>query len=177
LPWFDEGHQWKAMPMDTYLVGARILVDDNRIYSKISNKVARSMLVDWRRMKTIVAEPDVQDFVESMHVDLCVSKLGVAPPHEPLQPTAPSSISLDMAKKLVKCVGPSARKPWPPTSSIGKLLAMIVLHAPSKLGAKAAALKKGGDAAAVAKDDGADADCDPIAVVEVVRSCVGGCVW
>ena len=60
-----------------------------------------------------------------------------------------------------------------PTNSLGKWVAFVALHTTAKPAATTAVVKEGGDeatgsAGAALEDLGADADDDPITVVEVV---------
>ena len=125
LPWFDSQHSWKSMPCDSYLAGARILREQERLVPKILNPVARTIIQDWHRFLASVQDTDGKEFVELMHVDLAVLKLGVTAPDRPIAPTVPASFSVDTVRKLWTKTGPHCRRAWPPTTAFASLQGML----------------------------------------------------
>ena len=125
LPWFDSQHSWKSMPWDSYLAGARIVREQERLVPKILNPVARSIIQDWHRLLASVQDTDGKEFVELMHVDLAVLKLGVTAPDRPIAPTVPASFSVETARKLWTKSGPHFRRTWPPSTTFASLQGML----------------------------------------------------
>ena len=74
LPWFDAGHQWKAMPTDIYLVGGADSCGGGPHVFEDQRGAALSMLEDCVRLTAMVAELDIHGFVEFVRVDLYASK-------------------------------------------------------------------------------------------------------
>ena len=125
LPWFDRMHSWNCMSVVSYLDGARVLVRCPKLFPLIPQGVARSLMEDWSLWYCCVTEEDGLSFVESMHADICVVKLGLYPVDPAIQPAVPFAWSFDTARRMLRFVGPVARNAWPPTSAIGALHAMV----------------------------------------------------
>ena len=125
LPWFDGLHNWNGMSVVSYLEGARVLVRCPKLFPKIFQVVARTVMEDWALWYCCVTDEDGLSFLESMHADICVVKLGLDPGDQSIQQVVPSSWSVDTARRMLKFVGTATRKTFPPTSAIGALHARV----------------------------------------------------
>ena len=109
LPWFDVHQNWSKMPCESYLVGARILVNCSTLTEKIIDKNARLIIDDWATWKTAVFGEDEESFVEQLHLEVAVAKLSLQCSRADCRTPVSCSFSADAARKLLKLVGHHGR--------------------------------------------------------------------
>jgi hypothetical protein len=109
LPWFDVHQNWSKMTCESYLVGARILVNCSPLTEQIIDKHARLIIDDWATWKTAVLGEDEESFVEQLHLEVAVAKLSLQCSNADCGTPVSCPFSADAARKLLKLVGHHGR--------------------------------------------------------------------
>ena len=109
LPWFGPNHNWSKTTSESYLAGARNLVNHSNIVCKVIDKTARTIIEEWAVWKSAVSGEQEQSFVELLHADVAVSKLNLQCSNDESTTPAVSPLGIEDARKLLKLVGHHAR--------------------------------------------------------------------
>ena len=121
LPWFCVHHSWSKTTPTAYLEGARIIFKCPKLVNKIVDKYARDLIEEVITWNTGASNDMEKSFVERLHLEVAVPKLGLKSSTETMEAAVPCPFMGDDASKLLKAVGHHARNKSS-TGAVGALM-------------------------------------------------------
>jgi len=126
FPWFNSDHDWTAMRPETYLKGAKQLVGAYPLFAKIAHPNARFVIEEVTRWNPLVNNDDCVSFLDTLHLELSAMRLGIVIPDEGHQDlTVPSSLTIDIARQLLKPQKGKCEKPCKNYPVNGAFIALL----------------------------------------------------